>query len=79
MYREPFYHHYKYRYLVDVHNQRRDSPISLEDTWATKHWPCRVFAFLLTVSEVNAKLANKYFGTNEGKEKLNTIEFRKKY
>jgi hypothetical protein len=77
-YREPFYNHYKYRYLVDVHNQRRHSPISLEDTWATKHWPCRVFAFLLAISEVNAKLASEYFGTVEGKKKLNTIEFRKK-
>ncbi len=78
MYREPFYHHYKYWYLVDVRNHRRHSPISLEDTLATKYWPCRVFAFLLAVSEVNAKLASEYFGTNEGKEKLNTIEFRKK-
>jgi hypothetical protein len=32
----------------------------------------------LAISEVNAKLASEYFGTVEGKKKLNTIEFRKK-
>ncbi len=54
--------------IIDVHNQSRHSPISLKDTWATKHWPCRVFAFLLAIFEVNAKLASEYFGTVEGKK-----------
>ena len=33
----------------------------MEETWGTKHWPNRVFAFLLAVTEVNVMLAATYF------------------
>ena len=75
-YCEPFYNHFKYRHLVDDHNGKRHSPISIEETWATKWWPLRVFAFLLAVTEVNAKLAYDFF-TLDGKDKLPMLSFRK--
>ena len=46
---------------MDNHNNRRHQPISLEETWATKFWPHRVFAFLLAVAEGNAYLLNKHY------------------
>ena len=44
-YSEVVHNHFKYRHAVDDHNNRRQSPISLEETWATKWWPHRVHAF----------------------------------
>ena len=46
---------------MDDHNNKRHSPISLEDVWRTAWWPNRCFAFLLSVTEVNIKLAYEYF------------------
>ena len=60
-YPELVYRHYKNRHHVDDHNNRRHQPISLEETWATKFWPHRVFAFLLAVAEGNAYLLNKHY------------------
>ena len=52
---------YKYRYMVDDHNARRQSLlISLEENWTAQKWSSRVFAFILGVSEVNATLAEAY-------------------
>ena len=62
-YRELFYNHFKYRNLVDLHNQCRHQPLSLESIWATRRWPNRVFCFLIAITEVNVKLAAEYFGT----------------
>ena len=53
--------HFKYRHYVDDHNGKRHSPISMEVVWATKRWPNRVFAFLLSISEVNCWLAETQF------------------
>ena len=53
---EPFHLYYQYRGVVDSHNARRHSPISLEETWATKTWEHRVFAFVLAVCEINTYL-----------------------
>ena len=53
--------HFKYRHYVDDHNGKRHSPISMEVVWATKHWPNRVFTFLLSISEVNCWLAETQF------------------
>lgn len=58
-YPEIVYRHYKNRHQVDNHNNRRHQPISLEEVWGTKHWPHRVFAFLLAVTEGNMFLMNK--------------------
>jgi Transposase IS4 len=60
-YPEVISNHFTYRHMVDDHNSRRHSPISLEATWATKTWENRVFTFLLAITEVNINLANTYF------------------
>jgi len=52
-YPEPIANHFNYRDAVDSNNRDRMSPIALEETWKTTRWPCRVFQFLLAVSEVN--------------------------
>ena len=69
-YLEVVHNHFKYRHAVDDHNNRRQSPISLEETWATKWWPHRVHAFLLGVTEVNCALADDYFYGNDDKSQL---------
>ncbi len=56
-YPEVVHNHYKYRHMVDDHIARRQLPISLEESWATRRWSNRVFAFILGVSEVNAMMA----------------------
>jgi Transposase IS4 len=66
--------HFKYRHLVDDHNNRRHSPISFEENWATKTWENRVFAFLIAITEVNLCLVSHYF---DGNKELSQIEFRK--
>ena len=63
-YTEVIHNHYKFRHAVDDHNAKRHSPISLEVVWVTK-WPNRVFAFILSVTEVNAMLAYKHFCKEE--------------
>ena len=60
-YMEPFYNHYKFRHAVDDHNNLRHSPISLEETWITRRWENRVFAFLLAITEVNMFLVHRYW------------------
>lgn len=73
-YPEVVHNHYKYRHMVDDHNARRQSPISLEESWATRRWPNRVFAFILGVSEVNAMLAEAYFSDTP---QPSMLDFRK--
>jgi Transposase IS4 len=72
-YTEVFANHYKYRGIIDTHNALRHKPISIEETWATKSWPNRVFAFLLAVSEVNMFQAANYF---YDKKYESILEFR---
>ena len=71
--------HYKYRDAVDAHNAKRHdcgtkNGISLEETWKTSRWPCRVFAFILAIVEVNSYNAMKYFGKYDGTQ----MQFRRK-
>ena len=71
--------HYRYRDSVDAHNSKRHDcgtkhGLSIEETWKTTRWPCRVFAFVLSVAEVNAYLAMVFFGDYSGSQ----WEFRKK-
>jgi hypothetical protein len=58
-YPEVIHNHFKYRHMVDDHNNRRHSPISFETNWATKRWENRVFAFILSITEVNVMLAGQ--------------------
>ena len=55
-YPELVFNHFQYRDAVDAHNGSRMFPIALEETWKTNRWACRVFAFLLSVTEVNCRL-----------------------
>lgn len=68
--------HFKYHHQIDNHNNCRHSPISLEEIWGTKHWPDRIFSFVLAVSEVNARKAVEYF-QNDGKS-ISQLEFHRK-
>ena len=68
------HNHYQYRHYVDDHNSKRHQPISLEVVWATHDWSKRVFAFLLAVTEVNVKIASKYFG---GQQDNGMLDFRR--
>ena len=61
-YSETVYKHYQHRDDIDSHNTRRQAPIALEETWSTRRWENRSFAFLLALSEVNANLWGHYFG-----------------
>ena len=47
----------------------------MEVVWATKHWPNRVFAFLLSISEVNCWLAETQF-TSQCTDSM--LSYRKK-
>ena len=72
-YPEVVHNHFLYRHTVDDHNGKQHSPISLEVVWATKRWPNRVFAFLMSITEVNCYLAESYFTSR----KSNMLDFRK--
>ena len=52
-YPEVIHNHFMFQHAVDDHNGKQHSPISLEVVWATKRWVNRVFAFLLSITEVN--------------------------
>ena len=60
-YKLPFYWRFRYCHAVDDHNNLRHALPSIEDTWMTDRWECRVFAFILDISEVNAFLILRYF------------------
>ena len=73
-YPEVVHNHFLYRHAVDDHNGKQHSPISLEGVWATKRWPNRVFAFLMSITEVNCYLAESYFTSRKSNSML---DFRK--
>ena len=52
---------FRYRHVVDNHNNLRHSLPSIEDTWMTNRWDCQVFALILAILEVNAFLILRYF------------------
>jgi hypothetical protein len=76
-YIEPFDNHYRYRHAVDDHNNLRHSGISIEETWMTKRWECRVFAFILAITEVNIYLAFRYFVWSSDTKHPTLLQFRK--
>ena len=63
------HNHFKYRHSVDDHNGKHHSPIGLEVVWVMKWWPNHVFAFLLSITEVNCFLAEYYF-TNHSSDSM---------
>ena len=66
--------HFLYQHSINDHNNKLHSPISLEVAWAMKYWPNCVFAFLLSIMEVNVNLAATYFC---GQEQMSQIDFHK--
>ena len=60
---------------MDSHNARREAPFALEETWSTKHWENRIFAYLLALSEVNANLREHHFSGMEAVKQI--WEFRR--
>ena len=75
LYPEVIGNHFLFQHSVDDHNNKRHSPISIEEIWATKWWPNRVFAFLLAVTKMNVSLGMVEFC---GNAPTSQIEFRKK-
>ncbi len=53
--------HFRFRHAVDDHNNLRHALPSVEETWITKWWECRVFEFILGILEVNAFLVLRHF------------------
>ena len=57
----PYDWHFRYCHAVDDHINLCHATPAVEESWITKRWECRVFSFLLAVSEINAFLALRYF------------------
>ena len=73
-YTEVFNNHFQYRHVVDDNNNNRMQPISIEETWATKDWNHRPYAYAIGVSMVNAQRGYEYLG---GHEKISNLQFRR--
>ena len=52
---------FRYRHSFDDHKNLRHSLPSIEDTWVKYWWECWVFAFIFSISEVNAFFILRYF------------------
>lgn len=76
-YTQPFALYYQHRHVVDDHNNLRHSLPSIEHTWTTVRWANRVFAFLLSISEVNTYKAFSYF-VWKNKDFMTLHQFRHK-
>ena len=74
VYPEVVHNHFQNCHAIDDHNAKQHSPISIEVVWAMKHWPNHVFAFLLSITEVNCFLAESYFTSRKSDSMM---EFRK--
>ena len=57
----PFYWRLHCRHAFDNYKNLRHAMPSIEYIWMTDRWECRVFAFILSISEVNAFLILRYF------------------
>lgn len=71
--------YYAIRHAVDDHNHlRQGQRVGLERAWASKFWPNRQFAFLVSVSLVNAMLAYNHFTASKcDKPLLNLTRFKR--
>ncbi|KAL7460432.1 hypothetical protein ACHAXS_000883, partial [Conticribra weissflogii] len=58
---KPFHLHFKFRHVVDDHNNLQHALPSIEDSWRTNRWPVRVFLFILAITEVNTFLVMRLF------------------
>ena len=60
-YKLPFDWYFRYCHAVENHNKLRHTFSSIKYTWVTDWWECRVFAFILAISEVYTILILRYF------------------
>ena len=60
-YNLPFDWNFCYHHAVDDHKNPRHVLSSVGDTWMTDIWECRLFDFILAISEVNICLILHYF------------------
>ena len=75
-YEQPFGMQKKFIHQFDGNNNRQNSPISVERTWATKFWEDRNCAYYLATSEVSTNLVWGHF-KKDGKVDA-TLDFRRK-
>ena len=61
---------------VDRNNNLRQGGLSVEQGWQTTKWHIRMFAFLVGVSESNAKLAADHFRDVDDAEVVSLFAFR---
>lgn len=64
------------RGAVDRNNKLRQGGLSLEQGWQTTKWHIRMFAFLVGVSESNAKLAAAHFRDDDKDVSVSLFDFR---
>lgn len=64
------------RTAVDEHNRMRQGSLSFEQGWQTKKWHIRVFAFLVGMSETNAKNAAAFFRDKRQGQVVSLLDFR---
>ena len=60
-YKLPFYWDFCYCRAVENHSSFRHALPSFEDTWMTDRWECLVFAFIFSISDINAFLILRSF------------------
>ena len=60
-YKLPFGWYFFYRHAVDDNNNLSHALSSIEDKFITDRWECQLFAFIFSISEVNAFLILRYF------------------
>ena len=60
-YKLPFYWYFRYRYMVDNHNNLRNVLPSIGYIWVTHQWECQSFTSILAISEVDTFLILRYF------------------
>ena len=58
--------HFCYPHVIDDQNNLCHVIPSIEDTWIMTQWECQVFAFLLSLAEVNAFMCLQYFLHSDG-------------
>eukprot|EP00594_Rhizosolenia_setigera_P000610 CAMPEP_0178944722 /NCGR_PEP_ID=MMETSP0789-20121207/3318_1 /TAXON_ID=3005 /ORGANISM="Rhizosolenia setigera, Strain CCMP 1694" /LENGTH=700 /DNA_ID=CAMNT_0020624495 /DNA_START=47 /DNA_END=2146 /DNA_ORIENTATION=- len=77
-YVEVFRNHFRYRHVVDDHNNFRHSNPSIEGSWLTHSWECRQFQYVVATSEVNVWLALRYWvWKDDSPDQLTLLDFRR--
>jgi len=76
-YPKPFELHYKFRHLIDNHNNKRHAVPSIEWSLKTHHWAMRCFQYLLATLETILYLAMKHFAWG-GADEFTILQFWQK-